>query len=202
MLRNDARTYVVRGVIENGRRLRRIAVTEANRGVEEWYRPSSFSIPSSSFRGLPETAAETWEFIALRLADFRFLPNQLVVGNSAPSYDDTNGDSINIYGDATISPLPPVRSLSFRGTCRLELHGTKRTIASRSAARLTSILTGSFCGTASFHRASPIRPGIYRARGNYVVRELKFPASGENEQLRWIFVRNFVRFTTMRFSEA
>lgn len=58
-LRYDARTYVARGIIENGRRLRRIAVTEANRGVEEWYRPSSFSIPSSSFRGLPETAAET-----------------------------------------------------------------------------------------------------------------------------------------------
>ncbi|KAG7204290.1 hypothetical protein KM043_002111 [Ampulex compressa] len=36
------------------------------------------STPSShpsSFRGLAETAAETWEFMVLRPADFRFLPN-------------------------------------------------------------------------------------------------------------------------------
>lgn len=99
---------------------------------------------------LPETAAETWEFIALRLADFRFLLNwNLRWKFYVPTYDDTDGDSINIYGGTSISPPLPLSLPSSQTALSLQQRwlncaGQKGMIALRSAARLTSILAGCF----------------------------------------------------------
>lgn len=95
----------VRNIIENGRKVRRGRVTEAKGRKGRGEPPILFVIPwvaGDSRRNL--------RIYGSAACGFSFSTERPVVGNSAPPYDDGDGDSINIYGDSSIPfcrrPLP------------------------------------------------------------------------------------------------